>query len=386
MASQHDEFVDHDLQILRNFEGDRGKDGTIFCLCCLLKNGREEQTNPVELAEENVSSVSSEEESQQKEKKELKSLDPSVEREMEVTKLRVAMIEKWIDHKKFEQLLDMDQDGLVEYNDFYDTLSQFGLTKTINLSKVWATVDKNSIGIVGVEHLREILEAKDEDIKQGGHRDDAKLPAFPKTLLVALVAHNNMKPSMMNFVNKNLEFFKRAELVTTGSTGRSLESLGLTVKSLVASGPLGGDQEIGGMIAKGDVGAVFFFQDPLTAHPHKHDIRALHRVCVVHDTMFASNPSTAQALIYSLEFSAFGYSHLLGMNPKQKSESKLIEKYKSNQTKVIAEVSRANIGMKERASFVLRGKTSLKRGSVIKAPTEWIDDDDKIDDSDVSSC
>lgn len=196
----------------------------------------------------------------------------------------------------------------------------------------------------------------------------------------------------MKFVKDNLKFFKSVNLVTTGSTGRALTGLGLTVDTLVSSGPLGGDQEIGGMIARGQVAAVFFFTDPLSSHPHEADIIALNRICCVHDTMFANNPSTAQALIYALEYSAVGFSRLMGENPNQKKDSKIVEDYKTNQQKVISNVQggatspngrssvhsngRSSLILNRRQSVVSNGRSSLglngrgRRSSILRAPTQ----------------
>ncbi len=150
----------------------------------------------------------------------------------------------------------------------------------------------------------------------------------------------------------------------------------------------GGDQEIGGMIARGQVAAVFFFTDPLSSHPHEADIIALNRICCVHDTMFANNPSTAQALIYALEYSAVGFSRLMGENPNQKKDSKIVEDYKTNQQKVISNVQggatskptilpgrRVSAVSNGRSSVVSNGRLSLvsdgrgRRSSIIRAPT-----------------
>ena len=81
---------------------------------------------------------------------------------------------------------------------------------------------------------------------------------------VALVAHNDMKPTMMAFVAIHVEFFRGCNIVTTNSTGKSLEGkLGITVGLKVASGPLGGDQEIGALISKGKVGLLHSLLRPL---------------------------------------------------------------------------------------------------------------------------
>ena len=114
------------------------------------------------------------------------------------------------------------------------------------------------------------------------------------------------------------------------------------VDTLVSSGPLGGDQEIGAMIAKREVAAMFFFVDPLSSHPHQADIAALNRLCCVHDIMFANNPSSAKELIFSLEYSVFGFSRLMGNDPNQKKDSKIVENYKTTQKKVIANVQRVS--------------------------------------------
>merc|ERR1712170_238256 len=111
-----------------------------------------------------------------------------------------------------------------------------------------------------------------------GGGDDASAERF-----VALVAHNNMKGAMVAFVEKHLWYFRRVKIVTTGSTGKLLQSrLGLEVAVMVKSGPLGGDQQVGAMMSENKVAGVFFFKDPLTAHMHNADIEALCRVADVH--------------------------------------------------------------------------------------------------------
>lgn len=259
----------------------------------------------------------------------------------ETDKLRTELTNRWINNERFIAFFDKDRAGRISYDEFFDGLSQFGLTEYVDADKVFAFVDNEDTGYMCLDKLTNTLKIKDKEAlpRMAEEDDDEELAAFPETLLVGLVAHNDLKPSMMAFVEENLSFFKRVNLVTTGSTGRALTKLGLTVDKLVSSGPLGGDQEIGGMIAQGKVAAVFFFTDPLSAHPHAADINALNRICCVHDTMFANNPSTATALIYALEYSAYGFSRLIGENPDyQKKDSDIVDKYKANQKKVIASV------------------------------------------------
>jgi methylglyoxal synthase len=85
--------------------------------------------------------------------------------------------------------------------------------------------------------------------------------------------------------------------VATGTTGRGIrEKTGIPV-TLLQSGPLGGDQQIGAMVATGKLDAVIFLRDPLTAQPHDPDITALMRVCDVHNVALATNLATAEAVL-----------------------------------------------------------------------------------------
>ena len=92
---------------------------------------------------------------------------------------------------------------------------------------------------------------------------------------VALIAHNGMKDYLIKFVRENANYFKTVPTVITHSTGTVLEkNLGIRIAVKVAGGPLGGDQEIGALIAKCKVAAAIFFRDPLNAHQHAADIEA----------------------------------------------------------------------------------------------------------------
>ena len=119
-------------------------------------------------------------------------------------------------------------------------------------------------------------------------------------MTLALIAHDNKKEALIAFVKKHQEGLKSMELVATGTTGRLImEATDLAVTT-VLSGPLGGDQQIGGMVARGDIQAVIFFRDPLTAQPHEPDITALLRVCDVHNIPLATNEATAEYLLMPL--------------------------------------------------------------------------------------
>ncbi len=117
---------------------------------------------------------------------------------------------------------------------------------------------------------------------------------------LALIAHDQKKEEMVAFALRHKGVLARYPLLATGTTGRLLrERTGLEVEALL-SGPLGGDQQIGARVAEGRVQAVFFFQDPLTAQPHEPDVRALLRVCNVHNVPIATNPATAEALLLAM--------------------------------------------------------------------------------------
>ena len=115
---------------------------------------------------------------------------------------------------------------------------------------------------------------------------------------LALIAHDGKKASMVAFVMKRMDFFKRkdVELVGTGTTGTMIQNAGLKV-DLVASGPMGGDAEIGAMVTRGEVDGVIFFRDPLDKHPHDVDISMLMRLCDVHDIPLATNYKSAHIMI-----------------------------------------------------------------------------------------
>ena len=89
--------------------------------------------------------------------------------------------------------------------------------------------------------------------------------------------------------------------MATGSTGSMLHNeLGLEVEC-VEHGPTGGDLIIGGRATQGEIEAILFFRDPLTAQPHEPDVNALMRVCDVHDVPLATNPSSAEAVVQWLK-------------------------------------------------------------------------------------
>lgn len=120
-----------------------------------------------------------------------------------------------------------------------------------------------------------------------------------KTKTVALIAHDNKKPDIVNWAVNNRAVLEKFNLCGTGTTARLIsEATGLNVKRYL-SGPLGGDQQIGAKIAEKSIDVVIFFWDPLAAQPHDPDVKALLRIAVVYDIPIATNKATANYVIHS---------------------------------------------------------------------------------------
>jgi methylglyoxal synthase len=120
------------------------------------------------------------------------------------------------------------------------------------------------------------------------------------TLTLALVAHDAKKDDMAEFVAMHENEIRPFALFATGTTGgRVMERCPSLSVTRLKSGPLGGDQQIGAMIAEGRIDALFFFVDPLSPHPHDVDVKALMRVALVYNIPMALNRATAERLIAS---------------------------------------------------------------------------------------
>lgn len=118
---------------------------------------------------------------------------------------------------------------------------------------------------------------------------------------IALIAHDNKKSQIVKWATENSRTLSIFDLCGTGTTAGLIEqSTGLKVKKYL-SGPLGGDLEIGACVAEGKVDAIIFLWDPLQSQPHDPDIKALLRIAVVYDIPIATNVSTADCIISSLQ-------------------------------------------------------------------------------------
>jgi methylglyoxal synthase len=127
-----------------------------------------------------------------------------------------------------------------------------------------------------------------------------QLPAtdIPRPI-IALVAHDRRKEEMLEWALFNRGTLARCTLFATRTTGVTLRSTLETPIQLLLSGPLGGDAQLGSLIAEGRIDAMFFFWDPLTPQPHDVDVKALLRLAVLYDVPIACNRSSADYMISS---------------------------------------------------------------------------------------
>lgn len=127
-----------------------------------------------------------------------------------------------------------------------------------------------------------------------------------KLKTIGLVAHDARKKDLLGWIHYNAERLAAHKMICTGTTGRLVEKLfedefpGLSPDiTRLKSGPLGGDQQMGALIADGKVDVLIFLTDPMTTQPHDVDIKALVRLCAVYNTVIACNRSTADFIVSS---------------------------------------------------------------------------------------
>lgn len=124
---------------------------------------------------------------------------------------------------------------------------------------------------------------------------------------IALIAHDEKKAELVNFTIAYEQIFAKHTLYATGTTGRRImNETNLSITQLM-SGPLGGDQQIGAMVATGELDVVLFLRDPLTAQPHEPDVSALLRLCDVYGIPLATNLASAELILRAIEKGYFSW-------------------------------------------------------------------------------
>ena len=118
---------------------------------------------------------------------------------------------------------------------------------------------------------------------------------------IALIAHDKKKDLMIDFCIAYKAILEKHNLFATGTTGSQvIDATGLNVHKF-SPGPLGGEQQISGMVAYNEMDFVIFFRDPITANYYEPDVNSLLRLCDVHNIPFATNVATAEMLIKGVE-------------------------------------------------------------------------------------
>lgn len=171
---------------------------------------------------------------------------------------------------------------------------------------------------------------------------------------LALIAHNHMKPAMKAFVQEHKEVLKHFRLTGTNSTITTLKSVmpkDARYGPKSTSGPLGGDAQVSALMALEDVGAVIFFMDPLSAHPHQADIVSLIRLANVHNVLAAYNPTSGEALIKILEMGLKDRSLIPSFYETLQSPS--VDEYKRGQQALILALTHAEKTMHSKPNLQL---------------------------------
>lgn len=245
-----------------------------------------------------------------------------------------AALDRWLTPEQILQSVDSNHDGTIDFIEFSEFLSSlnFQLESKDSIQQLFRSFDHCGDGLIDLAEVTSALGSVPLDLPTleiPASGEEGGMHERKSSKFVSLVAHNAMKSVLINFISGYKSFFAGLPLVTTGSTGRSLKNkLGIEVERVVASGPLGGDQAIGGMISEGQIAAIFFFKDPLTSHPHASDIEALTRLCDVHQIPYATNPASAEGLMMSLK--AYGTDWELHHH-----DSDVVQSYKNKQQTVI---------------------------------------------------
>lgn len=130
-------------------------------------------------------------------------------------------------------------------------------------------------------------------------------------LKIAFIAHDRKKDEMVNFVTAYEHVFDGHQLYSTGTTGQRIMEVTKLAIHRYMSGPLGGDQQIGSLVAQDELDLIIFLRDPLMAQPHEPDITALLRLCDVYGIPVATNIATAEILVKAIDRGDFGWRELV---------------------------------------------------------------------------
>ena len=242
---------------------------------------------------------------------------------------------RWLNPKRFFALADINNDGKIDIQQFRSLLDDFKIStfREQPVENFFAHFDSFGNGQIDSVEFQTKMNHASRIYERQKNYQFSPVPVNEQTKYISLIAHNEMKQSLIQFVEDHRNFFGKMPLVATGSTGKAMtEGLGIPVEKLVASGPLGGDQAIGGLISEHRIAAVFFFKDPLSAHAHAADIEALTRLCDVHRVPYATNCASAIGLLMALQ--QFGLHWELDYQ-----QDSVLSKYQQNQSQVIAKVS-----------------------------------------------
>lgn len=154
---------------------------------------------------------------------------------------------------------------------------------------------------------------------------------------LALVAHNHMKPAMKSFIETHAEILKKFRITGTNTTISMCKAVfgeddpDVVYGATCSSGPLGGDAQIAALMVLEDVGGIIFFVDPMSSHPHQADIDSLIRLSNVGNVMLATNPATAESLMYLLRCALTGGRQEMFLSFFHTLESPSVPEYKKEQ-------------------------------------------------------
>ena len=173
---------------------------------------------------------------------------------------------------------------------------------------------------------------------------DSKIPPN-KMRQLALIAHNNMKPAMKQFIKTYSEVLKKFRITGTQTTMAMCKSLwgddpSVEYGMTCTSGPLGGDAQVAALMCMEDLGAVIFFVDPLSAHPHQADIDSLLRLANCGNIIVCPNPTSASFMMHTLRAVLLEGDSARGMIPSffETLESPAVTRYKHQQAAALANV------------------------------------------------